>query len=83
MAITKPPKPANSASPAADAFIAGAPDAAAASARNGVRKGNKLQITFTIAPTLLDRLDQRAGELGQSRAALINLAIAKALEAGF
>ena len=61
--------------PGADAFIAGAP-------RKGVRKGNKLQISLTISPALLGKIDALATELGQSRAALINLAIHRAVEHG-
>lgn len=74
MAITKPPaKPTT-----AEAFINRAPDAAP----RRVRKGNKVQITLTIAEPLLDRVDERAAKLGQSRAALINLAIYQSLETG-
>jgi hypothetical protein len=71
MAIHKAPK----VQAAEAAFIAGAPDA-----RRGVAKGNKLQISMTIAPALLERIDARAAELGQSRAGLVNLALARALE---
>ena len=44
--------------------------------------GNRQQITLTITPTLLERVDQLAAELGQSRAAVINLAIHRAVEHG-
>jgi len=37
---------------------------------------------LTITPTLLERVDQLAAELGQSRAAVINLAIHRAVEHG-
>jgi hypothetical protein len=78
MAITKPkPKPA----PTADEFISGAPDAEA-SPKKGVKKGNKQQISLTIAPALLEKIDGLAEELGQSRAAVINLAIYRAVEHG-
>jgi Ribbon-helix-helix protein, copG family len=80
MAITKKPsKPTT-----ADAFISGAPDAAATApeAPRRVRKGKKVQITLTIAEPLLARVDERAAQLGQSRAAVINLAIFQALETG-
>jgi hypothetical protein len=81
MAITRP-KPKNP--PAdADAFISAAPDAEpAALAVKGVKKGNKVQISLTITPTLLSRVDAMAAELGQSRAAVINLAIHRAVEHG-
>lgn len=74
MTITK--KPATPAT--AEAFINSAPDAAP----RRVRKGNKVQITLTIAEPLLDRVDEVAAKLGQSRAAFINLAIYQSLENG-
>lgn len=77
MAITKPvPKPVNQ----ADTFIAGAPDSQ--EKPKGVRKGNKQQISLTIAPALLVKIDEMAAELGQSRAAIINMAIYRAVEHG-
>lgn len=85
MAITLPkskpgaaPKAADSA--AADAFISGAPDSAAKA--RGVKKGNRQQISLTIKPELLDKVDELAAELGQSRAAVINMAIYRAVEHG-
>ena len=69
---------------AADAFIAGAPDAAITT-RDGprrVRKGRKVQITLTITEPLLERVDQLAGEIGQSRAGVINLAVLQMLQSG-
>jgi len=80
MAIQRKPKAAS----AADAFIQGAPDASsvetASSYEKGVKKGNKRQISLTITPELLQRVDELAKRTGQSRAGLINLAIYKALE---
>jgi hypothetical protein len=73
MAITKRPT-----SSTADGFIKAAPDAGS----TRVRKGNKVQISLTIAEPILDRLDAKAAELGQSRAAFINLAIYQMLESG-
>lgn len=83
MAITAKPKPkaapvANDA--AAAAFISGAPDAAQKAP--AARRETKKLISLKIAPTLLERVDQLAAELGQSRAALINLAIHRAVEHG-
>ena len=85
MAITLPkkkekndPKAADSA--AADAFISGAPDSAPKV--RGVRKGKRQQISLTIKPELLDKVDELAEELGQSRAAIINMAIYRAVEHG-
>ncbi len=88
MAITPRPKPtASSAATAAqDAFISGAPDASPAPTEEpkgyekGIKKGNKRQITLTIAPELLERVDQVAKRTGQARAAVINMAIFQAIE---
>lgn len=87
MAITKKPdKPAQDTSTsAADAFISGAPDAGGvqpAPQPRRVRKGKRVQITLTIAEPILDSVDQMAEELGQSRAAVINLAILQMLQKG-
>jgi hypothetical protein len=54
-----------------ESFIGGAPDAG----RKGVIRGRKEQITLTIAPDLLAKVDELAAKMGQSRAALINRAI--------
>lgn len=64
----------------ADDFIGGAPDAAPVV--RGVKKGNKRQISLTIAPPLLAKVDEMAAELGQSRATVINMAIYRAVEHG-
>jgi hypothetical protein len=70
-------------------FIKSAPDGGAKTPapeapkkKLGVRKGKRQQITHTIGDELLERLDSAAQATGQSRAALINLAIFKMLEAG-
>jgi hypothetical protein len=96
MSIQRKPKVAESR--AADAFIAGAPDAkgtaqAAPAARpssaagddynKGVAKGNKRQITLTMAPHLLRRVDEMAQRTGQTRAGIINLAVSRALDGEF
>lgn len=84
MAIIKPKAKNLDQAPAdaaAEAFISGAPDAETVKPR-GVRKGNKQQISLTISPDLLDRVDALAAELGQSRAAVINMAIYRAVEHG-
>ncbi|MBK6556286.1 ribbon-helix-helix protein, CopG family [Propionivibrio sp.] len=82
MTITKPIKKQS----AADDFIAAAPDAAAdtpqARQPKYVKKGKKLQITLTIAQPMLERVDELAARLGQSRAAVINLAVFQSLENG-
>ncbi|MDF1897217.1 ribbon-helix-helix domain-containing protein [Rahnella contaminans] len=83
MAITKPPKKTNEANAKLklDAFIEGAPDGQSAK-KKGVIKGKKQQITLTITPEILDQLDQKAGDLGLSRAALINIGIRHVLNEG-
>lgn len=83
MAITKP-KPKQEKT-SADDFISGAPDGAAETDPRKpkyVKKGKKLQITLTIAQPLLERVDELAAKLGQSRAAVINLAVYQSLESG-
>ncbi len=81
MAITKPAK-----RPSADDFIAAAPDAAVDAQppheKKYVRKGKKIQISLTIAQPLLERVDELAGRISLSRAAVINLAIHQGMERG-
>ena len=69
---SKPPKPTP------DTFIEGAPDAK----RTPLMKGNREQISHTIPPELLARLDAYAPKIGQTRAGAINLAISMMLERG-
>jgi hypothetical protein len=83
MTITKPPKPKaedQSKEKSSVEFIENAPDAKHKA--KGVPKGKKQQISLTIAPVLLEKIDVLANELGQSRAAVINLAIYRAVEKG-
>lgn len=84
MAITLPKKkPAAIDQAAADAFISGAPDAVASAPKaRGVKKGNRQQISLTISPSLLVKVDELAEKLGQSRAAVINMALYQAVERG-
>ena len=63
---------------AVEAFIGGAPDGA----RKGIMRGRKEQITLTVAPELLAKVDEIAGKMGQSRAALISRAISRIGRAG-
>lgn len=74
MAITKPKS-----RPSADTFIAGAPDA---EKPKGVRRGRKQQISLTLAPELLARIDELASSLSLSRAAVITLALNRAADEG-
>jgi len=84
MAIQRKPKVSPTPTAAQDAFIQGAPDAAKPAQpimyEKGIQKGNKRQITLTIAPDLLRRVDETAKRTGQARAAIINMAIFNALE---
>ena len=80
MAITKPKSKPVPKDQALDAFISGAPDSEAKP--KGVKKGNKRQISLTISPALLAKVDELAAELGQSRAAIINMAVYRAVEHG-
>ena len=81
MAILRKPRTADG---NAEKFIAGAPDARAevssSSYDKGIPKGNKRQISLTIAPDLLRRVDEVAKRTGQGRAGIINMAIYRALE---
>ena len=61
-------------------FIQSAPDAVVKGP--GVKKGNKVQISLTIDPEQLDRVDQMAAKMFMARAALINMAINELLENG-
>jgi hypothetical protein len=65
MAITKRGKAAD-----AEAFMAAAPDARPAPRW---QRGSKTQITFTIAPALVDKLDAAAERRHVSRSALMTM----------
>ncbi|TBX01118.1 CopG family transcriptional regulator [Xanthomonas citri] len=88
MAIQRKPNTAGKKSDAdVDAFVDGAPDARKATSaepegiyEKGVPKGNKRQISLTISPDLLRRVDEVAKRSGQARAAVINMALYRALE---
>lgn len=60
----------------ADAFIAGAPDAAKA---KGVMRGKRRVITTGFYPDTIKRIDAAAAKLGIARAAWINMAVNRAL----
>lgn len=78
MAINKRPGAAAH-SGDAEKFIAGAPDAAHTPAQAPARRRKEV-ISPSIDVDLLKRFDARAAELGLSRAAAINLAMAKFIE---
>ncbi len=80
MSIKRKPK---STAAAIEAFVQGAPDAKTETNNvylKGIPKGNKRQISLTIAPDLLRKVDEVARRTGQARAAVINMAIFRALE---
>lgn len=79
MAITRPKPKAPEQTPV-DAFISGAPDAVRAP--KPTMLGNKRQISLTINPALLDKVDAMAAEMGQTRAGIINMAIYRMVEHG-
>jgi len=66
MSIQRKPKPPTT----VEEFVAGAPDAQTSAAspgtyEKGIKKGNKRQISLTIAPDLLRRVDEVAKRTGQ------------------
>ncbi len=80
MAITRPVQTIPESTPEVDAFIAGAPDAVRVP--RPTMLGNKRQISLTIAPALLEKVDAMAAEMGQTRAGIINMAIYRMVEHG-
>ncbi|EKQ5826153.1 hypothetical protein P5776_004696 [Vibrio parahaemolyticus] len=81
MAIQKKPKTQDK----TDAFLTGAPDAGAGVAKGapyekGITKGNKRQISITIAGELLRQVDEQAEAMGTGRSAFISMALFKALK---
>ena len=50
--------------------------------RRGVMRGNREQITLTLPPETVDRVERLARGAGMTRASLINLFIHRGLEAG-
>lgn len=83
MAIVKPKNRAEPSTKTEDSFIGGAPDSSHLPTGRGIKKGRKEQVTITIAPLILDRVDERAARMGLSRAAWINVCINQGLESGF
>lgn len=76
MAIKLPLKQNDSAS----VFMSAAPDAQATRQVVGVMRGHKRQISLTLPPEFLPRIDAAADEMGIARAAWITMAISKALK---
>ena len=80
MTITKAKQRTTQQETATADFIAGAPDSGTKT--KGVKKGNKQQISLTMSPALLAKVDALAEKMGQSRAAVINMAVYRAVEHG-
>ena len=80
MTITKAKQRTTQQETATADFIAGAPDSGTKT--TGVKKGNKQQISLTMTPALLAKVDALAEKMGQSRAAVINMAVYRAVEHG-
>ncbi|TBW33669.1 CopG family transcriptional regulator [Azotobacter chroococcum] len=80
MAIIRKPTPSQE--PTAETFIEGAPDGKGAKGGRGLKRGKKEQIAVIMAPDLLDQLDATAEKMGQSRSALISLAVFRFLNGG-
>lgn len=85
MAIQRKPSTGKKSDADAAAFVDAAPDARrtdieAGTYEKGIPKGNKRQISLTIAPDLLRKVDEVAKRTGQARAAVINMALYRALE---
>lgn len=80
MAIHKKIKFNQSQEDAAAAFLTAAPDAKLESNKpkiyeKGIAKGHKRQVSITIAPELLRKVDERANAMGMGRSALISMAL--------
>lgn len=81
MSVTKRPPATKATEKSLDKFIASAPDATQPiQARTALMRGKREQISHTIPPALLARLDARVEATGMTRAGLINLAISKYLD---
>ena len=66
--------------PSVDDFIGGAPDAAETDAPGRPRQPKK-QITVTLDPALVERIDALGRRMGQTRSAVVGILAFEALEA--
>ena len=85
MAIHAKPKRTLSKEAAAEAFVTGAPDATVKPETSvgydkGIVKGHKRQVSITISPDLLRKIDAKAEAMGTGRSAFISMAVFKALQ---
>ena len=85
MSISRNPKPVAE-SRKLNAFISKAPDGGARRsgrpAAKGVFRGSRRQITVTLPPELLDKVDRLASGVGQTRTSFINTCLWRAVEYG-
>ncbi len=84
MAVTRNPR-SKKTGKKVETFVGGAPGGPGDGSDydKGYKKGNKRQISLTIAPELLQWVDQTAKQHGMARVAVINTCVAKARERGF
>lgn len=81
MAVTKRPSTKKTTEQSIEKFIAAAPDATpVVPSRKTLMRGKREQISHTIPPALLARLDKQVEATGMTRAGLINQAISKYLD---
>jgi hypothetical protein len=65
----------------AEKFIGGAPDSVpTGDTRKGVIRGKREQISHTLPPDLLVKIDARANKIGLTRAGFINFVISEYLK---
>ena len=67
--------------PSVENFIGGAPDAEAEADEPRRPRQAKKQITVTVDPALVERIDALARRMGQTRSAMLSLLAFEALEA--
>jgi hypothetical protein len=78
MALIQRPKTTSALNtPAGSKFVSQAPDAGH---KNGFMKGSKRQISLTIPPALLVKIDAIADAQGLSRASWISMTLAHCIE---
>lgn len=80
-AVTKRPPAKKTTKKGMEPFIASAPDATpVVPSKRTLMRGNREQISHTMPPVLLARLDKQVKATGMTRAGLINQAISKYLD---
>lgn len=81
MTVTKRPPAKKATEKGIEKFIASAPDATPTiQPKKPLMRGKREQISHTIPPALLARLDKQVEATGMTRAGLINQAISKYLD---